>query len=229
MSKRVLLCDDEIHILRAAEFKLKLAGDGKPAVDEFFAWEKSLQKRDFTDFARGMGNWQDSGTGAKFSLDKGAFTGNTSRREFIHFAKPDEVGDFTFEFDTRMDGNGNRANGAPVAMVSREQRTKRHTYTAFRAFQANTFSKDGFIMSESWMPVGRRIPYKGDAAKEIVGEQWIHMKIAGKGDELIMFINDWPVYRVKEQPMAKRWLSIQNGYDNMMRLDNILLKYSSPQ
>ena len=26
MTKRVLLCDDEIHILRAAEFKLKRAG-----------------------------------------------------------------------------------------------------------------------------------------------------------------------------------------------------------
>ncbi len=26
MTKRILLCDDEIHILRAAEFKLKKAG-----------------------------------------------------------------------------------------------------------------------------------------------------------------------------------------------------------
>jgi len=40
MSKRVLLCDDEIHILRAAEFKLKKAGyDVRIAGDGQEAWE----------------------------------------------------------------------------------------------------------------------------------------------------------------------------------------------
>jgi two-component system, OmpR family, alkaline phosphatase synthesis response regulator PhoP len=40
MSKRVLLCDDEIHILRAAEFKLKKAGyDVETANDGQEAWE----------------------------------------------------------------------------------------------------------------------------------------------------------------------------------------------
>lgn len=40
MSKRVLLCDDEIHILRAAEFKLKRAGyDVQIAGDGEEAWE----------------------------------------------------------------------------------------------------------------------------------------------------------------------------------------------
>lgn len=40
MSKRVLLCDDEIHILRAAEFKLKRAGyDVQIAGDGQEAWE----------------------------------------------------------------------------------------------------------------------------------------------------------------------------------------------
>ena len=41
MGKRVLLCDDEVHILRAAEFKLKrggydvcIAGDGQEAWEE---------------------------------------------------------------------------------------------------------------------------------------------------------------------------------------------------
>lgn len=39
MSKRVLLCDDEIHILRAAEFKLKKAGyDVEIAGDGEEAW-----------------------------------------------------------------------------------------------------------------------------------------------------------------------------------------------
>jgi DNA-binding response OmpR family regulator len=40
MAKRVLLCDDEIHILRAAEFKLKKAGyDVQIAGDGEEAWE----------------------------------------------------------------------------------------------------------------------------------------------------------------------------------------------
>ena len=48
MSKRVLLCDDEIHILRAAEFKLKRAGyDVRIANDGQEAWEAiQLQKPD---------------------------------------------------------------------------------------------------------------------------------------------------------------------------------------
>ncbi len=40
MTKRILLCDDEIHILRAAEFKLKKAGyDVCVAGDGQAAWE----------------------------------------------------------------------------------------------------------------------------------------------------------------------------------------------
>lgn len=40
MSRRVLLCDDEIHILRAAEFKLRQAGfDVRLAHDGQAAWE----------------------------------------------------------------------------------------------------------------------------------------------------------------------------------------------
>lgn len=40
MSKRVLLCDDEIHILRAAEFKLKRAGyEVQTAGDGQEGWE----------------------------------------------------------------------------------------------------------------------------------------------------------------------------------------------
>lgn len=40
MPKRILLCDDEIHILRAAEFKLKRAGyDVQIANDGQAAWE----------------------------------------------------------------------------------------------------------------------------------------------------------------------------------------------
>ncbi len=40
MSKRILLCDDEIHILRAAEFKFKKAGyDVQIAGDGEEAWE----------------------------------------------------------------------------------------------------------------------------------------------------------------------------------------------
>ncbi len=41
MPKRILLCDDEIHILRAAEFKLKRAGyDVQIASDGQEAWEQ---------------------------------------------------------------------------------------------------------------------------------------------------------------------------------------------
>ena len=40
MTKQILLCDDEIHILRAAEFKLKKAGyDVRTAGDGLEAWE----------------------------------------------------------------------------------------------------------------------------------------------------------------------------------------------
>ncbi len=40
MTKRILLCDDEIHILRAAEFKFKRAGyDVEIAGDGQEAWE----------------------------------------------------------------------------------------------------------------------------------------------------------------------------------------------
>lgn len=48
MSKRVLLCDDEVHILRAAEFKLKKAGyDVQIAGDGQEAWEAiEVQKPD---------------------------------------------------------------------------------------------------------------------------------------------------------------------------------------
>ena len=45
MSKRILLCDDEIHILRAAEFKLNKAGyDVEIAGDGEEAWE-AINKR----------------------------------------------------------------------------------------------------------------------------------------------------------------------------------------
>jgi two-component system, OmpR family, alkaline phosphatase synthesis response regulator PhoP len=40
MSRRVLLCDDDVHILRAAEFKLKRAGyDVRTAGDGQEGWE----------------------------------------------------------------------------------------------------------------------------------------------------------------------------------------------
>jgi two-component system, OmpR family, alkaline phosphatase synthesis response regulator PhoP len=40
MGKRILLCDDEIHIIRATEFKLKKAGyEVDIAVDGEYAWE----------------------------------------------------------------------------------------------------------------------------------------------------------------------------------------------
>ena len=46
MAKRVLLCDDEIHILRAAEFKLKRAGyDVQIAGDGQQAWEMIQQQK----------------------------------------------------------------------------------------------------------------------------------------------------------------------------------------
>ncbi len=45
MAKRVLLCDDEIHILRAAEFKLKRAGyDVRIAGDGEEGWELIQQE-----------------------------------------------------------------------------------------------------------------------------------------------------------------------------------------
>jgi two-component system, OmpR family, alkaline phosphatase synthesis response regulator PhoP len=46
MPKRILLCDDEIHILRAAEFKLKKAGyDVQIAGDGQEAWELIQQQK----------------------------------------------------------------------------------------------------------------------------------------------------------------------------------------
>lgn len=46
MTKHILLCDDEIHILRAAEFKLKRAGyDVRIASDGLEAWEAIQQKK----------------------------------------------------------------------------------------------------------------------------------------------------------------------------------------
>ncbi|MHB8902191.1 MAG: response regulator [Thermoguttaceae bacterium] len=45
MGKRILLCDDEIHILRAAEFKLKRAGyDVRVAGDGEEGWELIQQE-----------------------------------------------------------------------------------------------------------------------------------------------------------------------------------------
>jgi len=46
MTKHILLCDDEIHILRAAEFKLKKAGyDVRTAGDGLEAWEAIQQQK----------------------------------------------------------------------------------------------------------------------------------------------------------------------------------------
>ena len=46
MSAKVLLCDDEIHILRAAEFKLSRAGfDVRCAADGQEAWEAIERER----------------------------------------------------------------------------------------------------------------------------------------------------------------------------------------
>ena len=46
MPKRVLLCDDEIHILRAAEFKLSRAGyDVRIAGDGEEAWQAVQQQK----------------------------------------------------------------------------------------------------------------------------------------------------------------------------------------
>ncbi len=45
MPKRILLCDDEIHILRAAEFKLKRAGyEVEIASDGQYGWEAILRE-----------------------------------------------------------------------------------------------------------------------------------------------------------------------------------------
>lgn len=45
MSKRILLCDDEIHILRAAEFKFKRAGyEVALASDGQEGWERILEQ-----------------------------------------------------------------------------------------------------------------------------------------------------------------------------------------
>ncbi len=44
MEKRILLCDDEIHILRAAEFKLRRAGfDVRTASDGEEGWQLLLE------------------------------------------------------------------------------------------------------------------------------------------------------------------------------------------
>jgi two-component system alkaline phosphatase synthesis response regulator PhoP len=46
MGKRVLLCDDEVHILRAAEFKLKRAGyDVQTAGDGQQGWESICRQK----------------------------------------------------------------------------------------------------------------------------------------------------------------------------------------
>lgn len=46
MTKRVLLCDDDIHILRAAEFKLRRAGlDVRTAGDGQEGWERIQQEK----------------------------------------------------------------------------------------------------------------------------------------------------------------------------------------
>jgi two-component system, OmpR family, alkaline phosphatase synthesis response regulator PhoP len=46
MSKRILLCDDELHILRAAEFKFKRAGyDVICATDGQEGWESICEQR----------------------------------------------------------------------------------------------------------------------------------------------------------------------------------------
>ncbi len=46
MPKRVLLCDDEVHILRAAEFKLKKAGyEVETAADGLEAWDAIQRQR----------------------------------------------------------------------------------------------------------------------------------------------------------------------------------------
>ncbi len=46
MSKSVLLCDDEVHILRAAEFKFQRAGfDVRTASDGLEGWEQIMARR----------------------------------------------------------------------------------------------------------------------------------------------------------------------------------------
>ena len=54
MAHRILLCDDEIHILRAAEFKLSRAGyevrcstDGEEAWEEIQRWKPDVLITDF--------------------------------------------------------------------------------------------------------------------------------------------------------------------------------------
>lgn len=46
MRKSVLLCDDEVHILRAAEFKFQRAGfDVRTAADGLEGWEQVMARR----------------------------------------------------------------------------------------------------------------------------------------------------------------------------------------
>lgn len=46
MNKSVLLCDDEVHILRAAEFKFQRAGfDVRTAADGMEGWEQIVARR----------------------------------------------------------------------------------------------------------------------------------------------------------------------------------------
>lgn len=46
MTKRILICDDELHILRAAEFKFKRAGyEVVCAADGHEGWEKIQEQR----------------------------------------------------------------------------------------------------------------------------------------------------------------------------------------
>lgn len=46
MNNSVLLCDDEVHILRAAEFKFQRAGfDVRTAADGLEGWEQILARR----------------------------------------------------------------------------------------------------------------------------------------------------------------------------------------
>ena len=207
-------------------FRLKLGGDGKPGPGDTLAWERSLSVLDKEDFSRGTGAWQVcEGATENVRIDSGEFfSRGLARRELVSFSRPEEVGDFTLEMDIWLGGQGGHANGAPVVIVSREKRDKPHPHTAFRAAQINTYGKGGQIIDETWRGVGNAMPYRGDAAKEIVGEEWIHLKVACRGDEITMYLNDWPVHRLAEGRLAQRWLSIQNGYDEVMRVDNIVLR-----
>ena len=205
------------------EFTVRLAGDGTPAPDSLAAWEKALPNNDTCDFSKGWGSWLDSGSGASIAIENGEFVGRTSRREFIHFARSPEVGpDFTLEYDVYLGGRGIGCNGAPLAMGTRE---KRPNSTAFRAMMINTYAHDAFLMDETWMPVGEKVPYGGQSLNEWSPEQWIHMKLASKGDELWMFVNDWPVYHLHEPTLKDRWLAFENGYANDMHVDNVVVKW----